>query len=125
VNDYIYEWAERLASRFQSHDPFEIARNLGIEVEYSNDLVYMKGMYAVVRRNRFIILNGNLSRQTLLLVCAHEFGHDQLHRKLAANRILQEFMLLDMASRPEYQANIFATDGQVVNLACLYSVTGI
>jgi Zn-dependent peptidase ImmA (M78 family) len=33
-----------------------------------------------VRRDRFIILNGNLSRQTLRLVCAHELGHDQLRR---------------------------------------------
>ena len=44
------------------------------------------------------------------IVCAHELGHDQLHRALAKDRYLQEFLLYDMDSRPEYEANIFAAN---------------
>jgi Zn-dependent peptidase ImmA (M78 family) len=44
------------------------------------------------------------------IVCAHELGHDQLHRVLAKDTPFQEFMLYDMASRTEYEANIFAAE---------------
>ena len=42
------------------------------------------------------------------IVCAHELGHDDLHRELAMNSALQEFMLYDMKTRPEYEANVYA-----------------
>ena len=41
-------------------------------------------------------------------MCAHELGHDQLHRDLAKLGALQEFVLYDMSTRPEYEANVFA-----------------
>ncbi|MDD5914250.1 MAG: toxin [Oscillospiraceae bacterium] len=37
-------------------------------------------------------------------------GHDQLHRHLAKGNALQEFMLYDMATKPEYEANIVAAE---------------
>ena len=70
----------------------------------------MKGMYRVVKRNRFIFLNRDLTPQMQRIVCAHELGHDQLHRRLAANSALQEFMLYDMTAKPEYEANIVAAE---------------
>lgn len=44
------------------------------------------------------------------IVCAHELGHDQLHRQLACSNGLHEFMLYDMSTRPEYEANIVAAE---------------
>ena len=44
------------------------------------------------------------------IVCAHELGHDQLHRNLAKDGALREFMLYDMSTRPEYEANIVAAE---------------
>ena len=44
------------------------------------------------------------------IVCAHELGHDQLHREFAASNTLQEFMLYDMNSIQEYEANVFAAN---------------
>lgn len=41
---------------------------------------------------------------------AHELGHDQLHRNLAKGNALQEFMLYDMTTKPEYEANIVAAE---------------
>ena len=54
------------------------------------------------------------------IVCAHELGHDQLHREFAKSTPMQEFMLYDMTSRREYEANIFASellldDGEVLD----------
>ena len=44
------------------------------------------------------------------IVCAHEIGHDQLHRDLAKNNSIREFMLYDMTTRPEYEANVVAAE---------------
>jgi len=122
VNDYIHREAGRLIRRFGVQDPFRLAELLGIHVMYDFNFRALKGMYKVIKRSRFIILNGNLSDRDLRTVCAHEIGHDRLHRDLAESGILQEFQLYNMKIRPEYEANIFAadiliTDGQILSRA--------
>lgn len=104
------EVGERLVRRCGTRDPFEMARQLGVEVLFCPDFGSMKGMYRVIQRNRFIFLNDGLTPQMQRIVCAHELGHDQLHRNLAKNGALQEFMLYDMTTKPEYEANIVAAE---------------
>ena len=104
------EVGERLVRRCGTRDPFEIARQLGVEVLFCPDFGSMKGMYRVIKRNRFIFLNRDLTPQMHRIVCAHELGHDQLHRDLAKTGALQEFMLYDMTTKPEYEANIVAAE---------------
>ena len=67
-------------------------------------------MYRVIKRNRFIFLNNSLDENMLRIVCAHELGHDQLHRNMAKTTPIHEFMLYDMKSKPEYEANIVAAE---------------
>ena len=109
--------AERLAQagiglvkRCRTRDPFEIAKSLGVEVLHCDDFGPLKGMYRVIKRNRFIFINKDLSPRMQTIVCAHEIGHDQLHRSMAKNDAIQEFMLYDMATKPEYEANIVAAE---------------
>lgn len=83
---------------------------LGIEVLFCDDFGPLKGMYRVIKRNRFIFINKDLSERMQRIVCAHELGHDQLHRHFAKGNMLQEFMLYDMATKPEYEANIVAAE---------------
>ena len=104
------EVGEKLLKRCGTRDPFEIARQIGVEVLFCPDFGSMKGMYRVVRRNRFIFINDSLTPQMQHIVCAHELGHDQLHRDLAKTGALQEFMLYDMTTKPEYEANIVAAE---------------
>lgn len=104
------EVGEKLVKRCGTRDPFEIARQIGVEVLFCPDFGSMKGMYRVVRRNRFIFINDSLTPQMQHIVCAHELGHDQLHRDLAKTGALQEFMLYDMTTKPEYEANIVAAE---------------
>lgn len=104
------EVGERLVRRCGTRDPFEIARQLGIEVLLCPDFGSMKGMYRVIKRNRFIFLNRDLTPQMHRIVCAHELGHDRLHRNLAKSGAIQEFMLYDMTTKPEYEANIVAAE---------------
>ena len=96
----------RLVNRFGTRDPFSIAKGLGIRL-YWEDFTVLKGMYRVIKRNRCIFINKNLSPALAKIVCAHEIGHDQLHRNAASDGF-QEFMLYDMNCRREYEANMVA-----------------
>jgi len=109
-SDYIRTEAERLAKYYETRNPFKIAQYLGIHILYDNDFESLKGMYKVIQRSRFIFINGNLSERDQRTICAHELGHDRFHREYAKNASFQEFMLYDMQTRPEYEANIFASE---------------
>lgn len=99
-----------LVRRCGTRDPFQIAHELGITVLFCDDFGSLKGMYRVIKRNRYISLNRDLGDRMLRIVCAHELGHNQLHRKLAQANSLHEFTLYDMTTRPEYEANIVAAE---------------
>jgi Zn-dependent peptidase ImmA (M78 family) len=105
---YIHEAAARLIKRYCSRDPFEIAEAVGIRTRYDYNFTLLKGMYVIIERNRYAILNGNLKESVRRIVLAHELGHDALHRSYAKVGALKEFMLYDMSTRPEYEANVFA-----------------
>lgn len=100
----------RLVKRCGTRDPFEIAEQIGVNVMFCENFGTLKGMYRVIKRNRFIFLNQDLDENTLRIVCAHELGHDQLHRQMAKNHPIQEFVLYSMKSVPEYEANIVASE---------------
>ena len=109
LNEDIIKKVRQLAQRSETNDPFRIARESGAEV-FFRDLGKLKGMYACIKRNRYIVINQNMNAWLQKLVCAHELGHDQLHRELALNRWMHEFMIYNMNQRPEYEANVFAAD---------------
>ncbi len=122
-SNVIEEKALALRRRCGTADPFLIAAELGITVMHTDSLKRLKGMYRVIKRNRFIILNNNNSAELDRIVCAHELGHDQLHREYAKTCAFQEFMLYDTTARREYEANVFAAsllldDDTVMELIC-------
>ncbi len=100
----------RLVRRCGTRDPFVIAEDIGATVMFCENFGPLKGMYRVIKRNRFIFINRDLPEQMQKIVCAHELGHDQLHRNLARDSSLREFMLYDMRTKPEYEANIVASE---------------
>ena len=96
-----------LVRRFGTRDPYVIAEGLGIHI-YEEDFGRLKGMYRIIKRRRCIFINRNLDPAVARIVCAHEIGHDRLHRDFAKGDGLQEFTLYDMSTRPEYEANMVA-----------------
>ncbi len=113
-----------LCKRHGTRDPALLAERMGIHI-YETELSRLKGMYRVILRRRCIFINANLDEDTRRLVLAHEIGHDCLHRDLAKGNGLQEFMLLDMTARPEYEANCFAAalllpDAEITELIYQY-----
>lgn len=101
--------ADQLIKRCQTRDALVIAGEIGIYLHSMDNLESLLGMYTCRYRERHILLNAKMDKPLMQMVCAHEIGHDRLHRRLAAgNRALQEFTLFDMRSETEYEANAFA-----------------
>ncbi|MCL1790376.1 MAG: ImmA/IrrE family metallo-endopeptidase [Peptococcaceae bacterium] len=109
MNEAILTKARLLVRRCGTNDPFRIAEATGAQIHFT-DLGSLKGMYACIKRNRFVVVNNTLDPALQKIVCAHELGHDQFHREMAANKWLQEFMIYNMNQRPEYEANVFAAE---------------
>lgn len=105
--EYIKKAADKLIKKYKTRDPFYICEALRLNVVYK-ELGSLKGMYVIIKNNRYAVLNSSLSQSEKKTVCAHELGHDILHRGFARDVFLQDFMLYDMKSRPEYEADFFA-----------------
>lgn len=110
TSEYIVSKCRNLKKKYKENDVFSLAEKTGIKLIYRNDFVKLRGMYAVILKNRFIFLNSNLSEEMMKITLAHELGHDVLHRDLAALGVLRDYMIIDMKLRPEYEANLFAAE---------------
>lgn len=107
MGNYITKKVEQLSLKFDTNDPYKLCDALGIRLSFK-DLGKMKGMYTILNRVRYIVINENLPEELQKIICAHELGHDILHKKIAMSKALQEFVIYDMKDRPEYEANYFA-----------------
>ena len=106
----IVKKANKLVKRCGTRDPYRIAEDIGIEIIPCN-FSRQRGAYKVIKRNRFVFINENLTPTSARIVLLHELGHDALHRAEAA-RVggFKEFNIFNMAdSRMEYEANVFAS----------------
>ena len=117
----IYTKARLLTQRFGTNDPVRLAKEMGIMVYDVPDLTELLGMYVYRWKSRIILMNPNVNDTLYRMVLAHEIGHDQLHRELAANGDLQEFELFNMTDTTEYEANacaahILIDDGEMMEL---------
>ena len=106
----IKRMADALVKKSESRNPFVIADENSIFIKYINDFKTLKGMYTVIKRNRFIFINANLPEQMQKVVCAHEIGHDMLHRFMADMGAISETALFDIKNTFELEANIFAAE---------------
>jgi Zn-dependent peptidase ImmA (M78 family) len=121
VDEKITKKARELVRWGETRDPFRLAQMSGVEVVF-RDLGGLKGMYNVIKNVRFIVVNNTLKDGLMRIVCAHELGHDQFHRKLAKDKSMLEFAICNMNQPTEYDANLFASeillkDDEVIELA--------
>jgi Zn-dependent peptidase ImmA (M78 family) len=75
---HIENIVESMCIKFQTRNPFEIARYLNIEVLFEQ-LGNIKGYYNKAFRQKMIHLNQNLEYDDSKQTCAHELGHAVLH----------------------------------------------
>ncbi len=116
----IIEAAEALLEKYGGSDVFETAENSGAKV-WQRNLGGLKGFYICENGSRYIVINEELDDTLKKVVCAHELGHDTLHRELSAGGIRENTMFLDN-NKTEREANLFAacvliSDGDILELA--------
>ena len=87
---------------------FETAENSGAKVWF-RELGSLKGFYVFVNGSRYIVINEDLDDITACVVCAHELGHDMLHRELSEGGIRETTLFLDN-NKTEREANLFAAE---------------
>lgn len=103
---HIIEKAEEILEEFGGRNIFETAENSGAKVWY-RPLGGLKGFYICENGCRYIVVNDELDRTTKAVVCAHELGHDMLHRELSAGGIRENTLFLS-SDKTEREANLFA-----------------
>lgn len=106
----LYRAGEDLVLFAQSRDPFKIADTLGIQIQMVKDFTVLKGVCMILSEVPWTFINDNLDEVMKKIVCAHELGHHMLHKDLMRQAILQEFHILDLKNRPEYEANVVAAE---------------
>lgn len=105
---YIYSKATDIVKQTGTHNPMKIASETGVMLRYSEELDKLLGLYTYRWKHRIILLNDKMDEIMAKMVCAHELGHDALHRDLAKGEGLKEFVLFNMKDNTEYEANAFA-----------------
>ena len=129
-SEEIYKKANSIVKSCGTRDTLKIARELGIHLHFLDNLNDLLGMYTYRHKERHILLNSNMEYLIMQMVCGHEIGHDTFHRDLAkGNEPLPEFVLFDMRTKHEYEANAFAShliidDDELIDLMKHLSGTG-
>ena len=96
-----------IAERYNTNNPFEIARERNIRVLYE-PMKTTYGFYVRYRRFQNIILNDELPEEMQRFVCAHELAHSILHADLNVPKLTRyTFFSRD---KFEMQANTFAVE---------------
>ncbi len=96
----------KLTRKHKTSCPFELASALGIHIRYTDLGTSTKGLYYRKLRRRFIVIHNQLSPEWQRFVCAHELGHDRLHKGI--NRFFLEEHSYFSPGKLERQANRFA-----------------
>lgn len=105
---YIIDKCKDILDEFGGGDIFETAENSGVNVWF-RELGSLKGFYVYVNGCRYIVINENLDDITAAVVCAHELGHDMLHRELSEGGIRENTLFLEN-NKTEREANLFAAE---------------
>ncbi|GIP38612.1 ImmA/IrrE family metallo-endopeptidase [Paenibacillus sp. J31TS4] len=96
----------KLVKKYNTNCPFVLAEKLNIMVEYRTLPPSCRGYYLYVRKRRFIAINKALPYIMQRFVCAHELGHDRLHKGFGHYFIEQNTLF--NPGKFERQANTFA-----------------
>lgn len=105
----IYTVARDIKAKYDTSDPFELCRCMGVHVRYG-DLGSLKGLYKYIKKNYFILISDALDEQPARIICCHELCHHILHRDIARNQGIWDGMLYDMSAGVEQEANILCAE---------------
>jgi len=104
----IIDASEEVLRDFGGKSIFQTAENSGAKV-WLRPLGSLKGFYLFEGGCRYIVINEELDSVTKTVVCAHELGHDMLHRELSDSGIREATLFL-ANNKTEREANLFAAN---------------
>lgn len=99
--------AEKLIRKFNTNCPFQIARELGVVIQFER-LKDTLGYFNTYKRIKMIHINQELSDADQQFACAHELGHSLLHPEV--NTPFLKKNTLFSISKIEREANEFAVE---------------
>lgn len=99
---------KNLVKKYGTRDPFLLASCLNLNVKFLEYSDNTKGYYIKVGKNKFIIINSNLTEDEKRIVLAHEIGHAVMHSSKEIH-FLRENTLFPKG-RHENEANKFAAE---------------
>ncbi|KOS64663.1 ImmA/IrrE family metallo-endopeptidase [Lysinibacillus agricola] len=103
---WLKDIADSLINKHKTNCPFDIASNLKICITPWDLHEEINGYYKYHRRNKYIVINNNLSEDMQRVVCAHELGHALLHPR--ANTPFMRKSTFFSIDKLEQEANRFA-----------------
>ena len=106
MNDYVRKKALACKRKFNTSDPFKLARALGIEVMIC-DIGSRLVCYMYLKRSKCIWINESLEGNERTFVMAHEVGHAILHPKENCYFLRNQTLL---NTKIEREANTFAVE---------------
>lgn len=98
--------AKILMKRYETNDPFKIAKLMNIQVIFMEFKAWM-GLYTEINGVKTIYINSTLSEILQKMVCGHELGHGQQTFKEAV--FMKEHYLFG-TNKLENEANQFAAE---------------
>ena len=96
-----------LCQKYQTNNPYELVRSMGIILQYGEKMEGVRGFYLYDSRIKLICISNNLPHYIERFVVAHELGHSVLHKQSCAPFLKTTFLSVD---RMEIQANKFASE---------------
>lgn len=104
--------ADKLKTKYQTDDLFEICGNMGIKVHKSpmgTQEGSCKGFFTTYLRQKIITLNCDLSEENQRIILAHELGHAVLHADTGISTF-HDFAVFNGCNTNENEANVFAAE---------------
>ena len=96
-----------LCRKYKTRNPYTLASELGIIVQYGEKMDKVRGFYLYDSGIKLICLGNNLPNCTERFVLSHEIGHAILHKQSSALFLQSTFLSVDKMER---EANKFAVE---------------
>ncbi|MFI2857908.1 ImmA/IrrE family metallo-endopeptidase [Paenibacillus sp. JSM ZJ436] len=106
MDDLLQALVRKLVRKHHTSCPFTLASLLGVHIRYADLGKSTKGLYVRKLRRRFIVIHSRLPLEWQRFVCAHELGHDRLHKGIS--RLFLEDHSYFSPGKLERQAHRFA-----------------
>lgn len=96
-----------LVKKYETRNPYNLVKELGIILQYGEDMGNVRGFYLYANRIKLICLGNDMPEPMERFVLAHEIGHCIMHKQSSAPFLQSTLITTD---KYELEANKFAAE---------------